>query len=160
MATTLDAARLIEREGRYLMSGIHIGDGTALLDDGIRLRLLTTAHTLGARLSGQDNPASKHHPDRSRLLRALGMNKNADVDSWDERAMIGHRYVLSSDGLINALGMDRFGECLVQARGFDVQQVADLLVDAGLKEGRAKTLDNLTIVVADIINIPNHDIHD
>jgi len=160
MATTLDAARLIEREGRYLMSGIHIGDGTALLDDGIRLRLLTTAHTLGAHLSSQDNPASKHHPDRSRLLRALGMNRNADVDSWDERAMAGHRYVLSTDGLVNALGMDRFGECLVQARGRVPQEVADLLVDAGLKAGRDKTIDNLTIVVADIADTPNHTIHD
>lgn len=160
MATTLDAARLLEREGRYLMSGIHIGDGIALLDDGIRLRLLTTAHTLGEYLSSQDNPASKHHPDRSRLLRALGMNKNADVDSWDERAVVGHRYVLSTDGLINALGMDRFGECLVQARGRDPQEVADLLVDAGLREGHTKTVDNLAIVVADIVNMLNHSIRD
>ena len=160
MATTLDAARLMEREGRYLVSGIHIGDGTALLDDGIRLRLLTTAHTLGAHLGSQDNPASKHHPDRSRLLRALGMHKDADVDSWDERAVAGHRYVLSTDGLIDALGMDRFGECILQARGRDPQDVADLLVDAGIEEGRAKSIDNLTIVVADIATMPNHPIDD
>ena len=156
MATTLDAARLAEQEGCYLMSGIHIGDGVAMVDDGIRLRLLTTAHTLGAHLSSQDNPASKHHPDRSRLLRALGMHKDADVDAWDERAMPGNRYVLTTDGLIDALGMDQFSECVLRMRGSDPQQLADRLVDSGLRASEipAKSIDNLTVVVADIARMP------
>jgi serine/threonine protein phosphatase PrpC len=156
MATTLDAARLAEQEGRYLMSGIHIGDGVAMMDDGIRLRLLTTAHTLGAHLSNQDNPASKHHPDRSRLLRALGMHKDADADTWDERAVPGNRYVLTTDGLIDALGMDRFSECVLGMRGSDPQQLADRLVDSGLRASGipAKGIDNLTVVVADIARMP------
>jgi serine/threonine protein phosphatase PrpC len=156
MATTLDAARLAEQEGRYLMSGIHIGDGVAMMDDGIRLRLLTTAHTLGAHLSNRDNPASKHHPDRSRLLRALGMHKDADADTWDERAVPGNRYVLTTDGLIDALGMDRFSECVLSMRGSDPQQLADRLVDSGLRASGipAKGIDNLTVVVADIARMP------
>lgn len=153
MATTLDAAQLVEDERGYLMSGIHIGDGLAIVDDGTQLRHLTTAHTLGSHLASQGNPASARHPERARLLRAIGLHKVADVDAWDERAVLGNRYVLSTDGLIDALGIDQFTRLLLRMRGTDPQQTAAILVDLGLEGSRvpAEEVDNLTVVVADII---------
>jgi serine/threonine protein phosphatase PrpC len=154
MATTLDAAQLVEEERGYRMYGIHIGDGLAIVDDGTQLRQLTTAHTLGSQLASQRNPASARHPERTRLLRAIGLHKVADVDAWDERAVLGNRYILSTDGLIDALGVDQFSRVLLRMRGADPQQAAATLVDFGLRSTRipAGELDNLTVVMADIVS--------
>jgi serine/threonine protein phosphatase PrpC len=153
MATTLDAAQLVGSDGSYRMVGVHIGDGLAVLDDGIQLRPLTTAHTLGAQLASRGNPASARHPDRDRLLRAIGLHKMGSVDSWNERAVIGHRYVLTTDGLTKALSFDQFARLLQRKRGTSPQHLAESLVTAASRTARipASDIDNLTVVVADVV---------
>ena len=153
MATTLDAVRLIAADGGYRMSGIHIGDGIVLVDDGTQIRQLTTPHTVGAELARQGNPASVRHPERGGLLHAIGLHDKTEADAWSEPAVIGSRFVLTTDGLIDALGLKKLFRYLEQMRGDDPQQVADAVITYALRHtaDSMASLDNLTIVVADIV---------
>jgi serine/threonine protein phosphatase PrpC len=153
MATTLDAVQLVPDDGGYRMSGVHIGDGLALVDDGIQIRQLTTPHTLGAELARQGNPASAHHPERAGLLQAIGLHDKTEADMWSQPALIGSRFILTTDGLIDALGLKKLFRYLEQMRGDDPEQVAEALIDRALQHpaGSTAALDNLTVVVADIV---------
>jgi len=152
MATTLDAVQLVPDDGGYRMSGVHIGDGLALVDDGTQIRQLTTPHTLGAELARQGNPASAHHPERAGLLRAIGLHDRTEADMWSQPALIGSRFILTTDGLINALGLKKLFRYLEQMRGDDPEQVAEALIGRALQHpADSAALDNLTIVVADLV---------
>jgi serine/threonine protein phosphatase PrpC len=153
MATTLDAVQLVPDDGGYRMVGVHIGDGLALVDDGTQIMQLTTPHTLGAELARQGNPASAHHPERAGLLRAIGLHDNTETDIWSQPALIGSRFILTTDGLINALGLKKLFRHLEEMRGDAPEQVAETLIGRALRHpaGSAAALDNLTVVVADIV---------
>jgi pSer/pThr/pTyr-binding forkhead associated (FHA) protein len=152
MATTFDGAQLITDTGGGIVRGIHIGDGCALRDDGSHIKTLTVPHTLGSRLARDGNPLADRHPDRARLLRVLGMPSVPEFDQWEERAVAGHRYVLSTDGLLNAMNTDELNAALVKLRGVRPEQAARILIDAVLHGSAAarKALDNLTVVIADV----------
>lgn len=152
MATTFDGAQLITELGGTVVRGIHIGDGRVLLDDGKHIKTLTVPHTLGGRLASEGNPAAARHPDRARLLRVLGTAAVPEFDQWEQRAVVGHRYVLSTDGVLNAMSEDELHEALVQLRGVRPDAAAKILVDSVLQGSNANRskLDNLTVVIADV----------
>jgi serine/threonine protein phosphatase PrpC len=147
MATTLDAVQLIAEDGHQRLLGTHIGDSFTVVDDGMRIRTLTVPHTLGAKMGGDAD-----HPERARLLRAIGLPNTAEVDVWEERAVAGHRYVLSTDGLLDALGQEVLYAAIRELRGLPPQNVADSLVQLGCQQSQVPegSLDNLTVVVADV----------
>ncbi|WP_162958262.1 FHA domain-containing protein [Nocardia yunnanensis] len=151
MATTLEAVRLGNREGRPVMLGVHIGDGLTILDDGVQLRELTVPHTLGAQLARKDHPEARRHPERGRLLRGIGL-PDAAPDLWCENAVAGQRYILSTDGIVKALGPNRLAAALAGLRHNDPPVAAAALIDLALRStGIApQQMDNLTVVIADV----------
>lgn len=153
MATTLDAMQLVPQGVGYRIFGVHIGDGYVLVDDGVRIRQLTSPHTLDVELIRQGSPSALHNSERSRLARAIGFAETSEIDSWSEPALIGMRFILTTDGIINALGVKRLLRSLERLRNDPPQRVADAVISFAEQDfaDSAVPLDNLTMVVADVV---------
>jgi len=134
---------------RYAL--VHVGDSRAyLLRDGA-LYQLTHDHTYVQTLidSGSiTREEAAQHPRRSLLTRALdGMNPvEADLSLRDAR--IGDRYLLCTDGLTGVVHEARIAEILREGEPVGcVTRLVDLAIEGGAP-------DNVTVVVADIIEMP------
>lgn len=126
----------------------HVGDSRAyLLRDG-RLGQLTEDHTLVARMveEGRLSPEeAHHHPQRSIITRALGVEDHVDVDLSTIELRAGDRMLLCSDGLSSMLDEDAIHDVLVAEQ--NAQGAAERLVDAANDAGGE---DNITVVVVDV----------
>lgn len=125
----------------------HVGDSRAyLLRDGV-LQQLTEDHTLVQRMVRegrltQDEAA--HHPQRSVLTRALGVDEDIPVDALSFDIHGGDRLLLCTDGLTSMLDRDQIQKILEDER--DPQAACEKLIDAA---NRAGGDDNITVIVLD-----------
>src|SRR5919108_614184 len=140
MGTTLTAA-LVEGDD---VSLAHVGDSRAYLLRENDLKLLTSDHSLVEELrrSGRlTDEQAEDHPQRSIITRALGPEREVEVDTMSYRARPGDVYLLCSDGLTTMVREERIAEILAESGS--LHQAVDRLVreanDAG---GR----DNITVV--------------
>ncbi len=151
MATTLDLVRLRRDETRgWRVEGAHIGDGQVLLQDSFGIRKLTREDTAGGRLAAVDPARAVRlaaDPEFNRLTSAVGFARQVDPELWWVRADREQRLVLTTDGLVSALGTDDICEVLRHSREDTPAVVADLLIRLAIK---ADAADNVTIIVADI----------
>jgi PPM family protein phosphatase len=140
MGTTLTAA-LVEGHD---VSFAHVGDSRAYLFRDNDLKLLTSDHSLVEELrrSGRlTDEQAEDHPQRSIITRALGPEREVEVDTMTYRARPGDVYLLCSDGLTTMVREERIAEILAESGS--LHHAVDRLVreanDAG---GR----DNITVV--------------
>jgi protein phosphatase len=140
MGTTLTAA-LVEGHD---VSFAHVGDSRAYLFRDNDLKLLTSDHSLVEELrrSGRlTDEQAEDHPQRSIITRALGPEREVEVDTMTYRARPADVYLLCSDGLTTMVREERIAEILAESGS--LHQAVDRLVreanDAG---GR----DNITVV--------------
>ncbi len=123
----------------------HVGDSRAYRLRGDRLEQLTQDHSLVAELerSGQLTPeAAEHHPQRSVITRALGPERDVEVDTHTHPARSGDVYVLCSDGLTGMISDDELSG-LVRAAP-TLEEAARSLVRAANQRGGK---DNITVVL-------------
>jgi PPM family protein phosphatase len=144
MGTTLTAAA-IAGGGRWLQLA-HVGDSRAYLLRGERLRQLTTDHTIvgelvrDGRLTADE---AAHHPERSVLTRAVGLDPQLEVDAPPPLELeAGDEVLLCSDGLTDPLAEDRIAEILLAED--DGQAACQALVAAANAAGGP---DNVTVVL-------------
>ena len=144
MGTTLTAL-LVEDARAHLA---HVGDSRAyLLRDGA-FQQLTEDHTLVQRMvrEGRITPEqAEHHPQRSILTRALGVDDELAPDPLTLDIHEGDRILLCTDGLTGMLGEDEIRQVLENEP--DAQRAADALVGAA---NRAGGDDNITVIVVDV----------
>ena len=144
MGTTLTLAVL---GGDGSMDLAHIGDSRAyLLRDGT-LQRLTRDHSLVAEMieSGELDPAAaSSHPFRSVITRALGMERNVDVDTSDHRLEPGDRVLLCSDGLTNMVEEDD-----IAGIAGDAESPGDAVWGLIAAANQAGGIDNISVVAAD-----------
>ena len=96
---------------------------------------------LGHRKLGLTDEQAEDHPQRSIITRALGPERDVEVDTMTYRARPGDVYLLCSDGLTTMIKEDRIAEILREAPTLD--EAADRLVaEANEAGGR----DNITVV--------------
>jgi protein phosphatase len=151
LASTLDAAVLSMQSGTPWVHGVHVGDGIALLQRPRRTEVvwLTRAHTLGAEMRTANPIAlANTHPQAGRLMRAVGFADEVRPDEWQEPAEAGQRYIIASDGLINALGEAGLLNALAELRVTDPGTCARTLIAKAINAGAD---DNATVVVADVV---------
>ncbi|MDQ3403867.1 MAG: protein phosphatase 2C domain-containing protein [Actinomycetota bacterium] len=149
MATTLIVAALVAREGGWFVRGAHVGDSITIVQND-RIQVLTSAHTLAAELVSAGHLTEEEgarHPNRAALVRAVGMESSIRPDVWERPAVAGDRYLLSSDGLTDALGAD-LSTWLDRLRTADATQCAETLVRSACEAGAR---DNVTVVIADVL---------
>jgi PPM family protein phosphatase len=140
MGTTLTAA-LVEGDE---VGFAHVGDSRAYLFRDGELKLLTSDHSLVEELRRQGrltDEQAEDHPQRSIITRALGPEREVEVDTMTYRARPGDVYILCSDGLTTMVKEDRIAEILRESSTLD--QAADsLITEANEAGGR----DNITVV--------------
>ena len=141
MGTTLTAA-LVGEDGVSLG---HVGDSRAyLLRDG-ELEQITRDHSLVAELerTGQIGPGeAEHHPQRSIITRALGPERDVDVDTYTVTGRAGDVFLLCSDGLTSMISSDEVGSIVRSAA--TLGEAADSLVRSANQSGGK---DNITVVL-------------
>ncbi len=151
MATTLDLVRLRRDETRgWRVEGAHLGDGQVLLQDSFGIRKLTREDTAGGRLAAVDPARAVRlaaDPEFNRLTSAVGFARQVDPELWWVHADREQRLVLTTDGLVSALGTDDICEVLRHSRQDTPAVVAGLLIRLAIQ---ADAPDNVTIIVADI----------
>ncbi|MDQ4145938.1 MAG: Stp1/IreP family PP2C-type Ser/Thr phosphatase, partial [Actinomycetota bacterium] len=125
----------------------HVGDSRAyLLRDG-RLQQITEDHTLVARMvkEGRLQPEeAEHHPQRSIITRALGVDAEVEVDLDSLEVQPGDRLMLCSDGLSSMIDHDSIATALKEQAA--PQDAADELIKRANDAGGE---DNITVVVID-----------
>jgi serine/threonine protein phosphatase PrpC len=144
MGTTLTALRFVGSQ----VGLVHVGDSRAYLLRANVLSQITHDDTYVQYLvdSGKLTPdEAKDHPRKSVILRALlGTDVEPDVSIREARA--GDRYLLCSDGLSDVVSAETIADTLLIE---DPQECADRLVELALRGGGP---DNVTVIVADVIN--------
>lgn len=144
MAATCTAALV---RGRVALIA-HVGDSRAYLLRGGRLAQLTDDHSVVAQLvrEGRLSPeAAAIHPGRSVVYRALGTERDVDVDTLDVVLEAGDRLLLCSDGLSNMLTN---GEIAAVLRAVaETGPAVEALVARANAAGGA---DNITAVLVDV----------
>lgn len=144
MGTTMTAVAL--HEGTLHLA--HVGDSRAyLLRDG-SISQLSRDHTLVARMVDEGKLTQEQaeaHPQRSILTRALGAERDVEVEESEIALLPGDRVLLCSDGLTAVLA-DEDIRRLAQMEQ-DAQQACRVLIDEANARGGP---DNITTVVIDV----------
>jgi PPM family protein phosphatase len=126
----------------------HVGDSRAyLLSDGA-LEQLTEDHTLVSRMvrEGKIRPEeAQHHPQRSIITRALGVDSEVEVDLLDIELHLGDRLLICSDGLSSLVGDDSIQTSLREIS--DPQEAAERLVAQANDAGGD---DNITVIILEM----------
>jgi serine/threonine protein phosphatase PrpC len=145
MGTTLTA--ILASDGKAHVA--HVGDSRAyLLRDG-KLQQLTEDHTLVQRMVREGRLTEEeahHHPQRSIVTRALGVDENIPIDELTLDLKQGDRLLLCTDGLSGMLDRDTIQEILLGEP--DPQAACDRLVE---QANRAGGDDNITVVLLDVV---------
>jgi protein phosphatase len=144
MGTTLTALRFIGSQ----VGLVHVGDSRAYLMRGNQLTQITHDDTYVQYLvdAGKLTPdEAKDHPRKSVILRAL-LGTEVEPDVSIREARHGDRYLLCSDGLSDVVSAETIADTLHIE---DPQECADRLVELALRGGGP---DNVTVIVADVIN--------
>jgi PPM family protein phosphatase len=143
MGTTMTAAAVA---GDRWLQLAHVGDSRAYLLRGGRLRQLTTDHTVVGELVREGRltaDEAAHHPERSVLTRAVGLDPQLEVDALPPLELsVGDQVLLCSDGLTDPLAEGRITEILL-AEG-DGQAACQALIAAANAAGGP---DNVTVVL-------------
>jgi serine/threonine protein phosphatase PrpC len=125
----------------------HVGDSRAYLFRSGTLLQLTEDHTLVQRMVREGKISQEeagHHPQRSILTRALGVEDGIDVDELTLDLHAGDRIVLCTDGLTSMVEDESILQILQEER--DPQAAADRMVHEANDAGGE---DNITVIVMD-----------
>ncbi|HEX2050769.1 MAG TPA: Stp1/IreP family PP2C-type Ser/Thr phosphatase [Actinomycetota bacterium] len=126
----------------------HVGDSRAYLFRAGELSQLTEDHTLVERMVREgrlSKDEAQHHPQRSIITRALGVDATVDVDVLSVELSEGDRLLLCSDGLTSMIDTGAIARILSDEA--DPQAAADRLVEEANGAGGE---DNITVVVVDM----------
>ena len=153
MGTTLIAmALIVGADGQERLAMANVGDSRAYRLRGGALEQITEDHSLVESLVRQGRITAEeaaNHPQRNIITRALGVDPQVEVDSWELPAVPGDRFLLCSDGLFNEVEPDVIAAILGRLDDPDAA-VAELVRLANEGGGR----DNITCVVVDVLDGP------
>ena len=126
----------------------NVGDSRVYLWRGGELKQVSADHSYVQELLSEgfiSAAEARVHPRRNIVTRALGIEGNVSADSWTLPMLVGDRYVLCSDGLVDEVDDEQIASILRASS--DAQQAADALVAAANANGGR---DNVTVVVVDV----------
>ena len=150
MGTTLTAVALVQENGEDHLAVANVGDSRAYLFQRGDLVQVSEDHSLVGELEREGQLTREEalvHPQRSIITRALGMDPQIEVDTWQLLPYAGDRLLLCSDGLTNEVPDDRIASTLRRI-GDPQEAAADLVRQARAHGGN----DNITVVVVDVVD--------
>lgn len=152
MGTTVVALAVVRDDSDEMhLASANVGDSRMYRLEEDRLVQMTLDHSLVAELTraGQlSEEEASQHPQRNVLTRALGVDDEVMVDHWLFPAIVGHRYLLCSDGLVNEVSDGDIADAL--RRFEDPNDAAEALVE---EANRAGGRDNVTVLVVDVVDV-------
>ena len=146
MGTTVCALSLVGER----LSIVNVGDSRVYTVRDGRFSQVSHDHSYVAELvdAGEITWAqARSHPNRNIVTRALGIEPDIDVDLWEVPAIVGDRFLLCSDGLVDEVVDDAIAELLNHFP--DPQQAAEELVRLANHNGGH---DNISVVIVDVID--------
>lgn len=144
MGTTLTAVYMPGDARAYYC---HIGDSRLYLYRDGELKQLTKDHTYVAELVSKGMITAEEafvHPERHKLLQALGVEESISVDSCHFDLEPQDKLLLCSDGLSDML---RDSEIAGLLAGENAEQIADALLERALDNGGR---DNVSLILIDL----------
>jgi PPM family protein phosphatase len=128
----------------------HVGDSRAyLLRDG-EFTQVTEDHTVVGRMEREGKLTKEEaarHPHRNVITRALGIEVDVDVDTWELELTEGDRLLICSDGLNGMLDDSDIRQILMQ-EGDPNGAVQRLIDEANAAGGE----DNITVILLDAVS--------
>ena len=151
MGTTV--VMMAERNGEFTVA--HVGDSRAYIFDQRELCRLTKDHSYVQQLVDQgiikDEDAEKH-PQKNRILRALGISKEVDVEISQpicpSRDAI---FMLCSDGMCGMMNDFEMLHVFLQKMKGDLNDLVSDLISGALSNGG---LDNVTVTSVKVEDSP------
>ena len=128
----------------------NIGDSRAYLRRGTRVTQITKDHSFVQQLLDEGRISEEealHHPQRSLVTRVFTGRPDDRPDLSMRELRIGDRLLLASDGLTDYVAESTVADLLRSEE--PAGKVADQLIAISL---RASTRDNVTVIVADVID--------
>ncbi|MDO9176145.1 MAG: SpoIIE family protein phosphatase, partial [Actinomycetota bacterium] len=151
MGTTLTAmVVLADSSSPRRLALVNVGDSRTYVMRGGRLRRVTIDHSYVQELVSTGHITeyeARSHPRRNIVTRALGIEPHVRVDTWVMPFVLGDRYVLCSDGLVDEVDDDEIAAIVGGLSS--PQAVADALVELANEHGGR---DNVTVVVVDVLD--------
>ncbi|MBR4874335.1 MAG: Stp1/IreP family PP2C-type Ser/Thr phosphatase [Clostridia bacterium] len=141
MGTTITAC--IADDNR--ITAAQVGDSRLYLIREDKITQITKDHSLvemlleNGRITKEE---AKHHPQKNVITRAVGTEKNVEVDMYEFTANKGDVILLCSDGLVNMVENEEILSVIISRDALD--SAADKLVDAAENAGGT---DNITVVL-------------
>ncbi len=128
----------------------NVGDSRAYLWRDNELKQVSADHSYVQELLSEGlitAAEARTHPRRNIVTRALGIEGDVNADSWVLPMVVGDRYVLCSDGLVDEVDDDQIA--LILRSQVHPQGAANQLVQVANDNGGR---DNITVVVVDIVD--------
>ena len=149
MGTTVCALTIIDDR----IAIANVGDSRVYTVRGGVLSQVSQDHSYVAELVNAGEitwTQARSHPHRNIVTRALGIEPDVAVDLWEFPAVVGERFLLCSDGLVDEVVDDQIAQ-LLQSNP-DPQAAAVELVKIANSNGGH---DNISVVVIDVIEGEN-----
>ena len=127
----------------------NVGDSRVYLWRGGELKQVSADHSYVQELLTEgyiSADEARVHPRRNIVTRALGIEGDVNADSWVLPMLVGDRYVLCSDGLVDEVDDEQLAQMLRETP--DPQTAANRLVAAANENGGR---DNVTVIVVDVV---------
>lgn len=143
MGTTFTLVKIIDNK---LFLG-HIGDSRAYLIRQGKIMQMTTDHTMVNELlksEGITQAQAVGHPYKHVLSRALGVEKNIDIEEKSFKIEPGDHILLSTDGLHGFLSDEEIIKIFEESK-YNIEETGQKLLEEALKKGGK---DNITFIIA------------
>jgi serine/threonine protein phosphatase PrpC len=150
MGTTVTGVALTGTDDAVALVVFNVGDSrTYRLHEG-ELTRVTIDHSYVQELVDRGEitlSEARIHPNRNIVTRALGIDEDIEVDTSEQSAIVGDRYLACSDGLVDELDDSEILDVLTASP--DPQVAADELTRrANAAGGR----DNVSVIVVDLVD--------
>lgn len=142
MATTVVALFLDGNKATYA----HVGDSRLYrYRDGAFEQMTKDHSVLNEELSKRSMTPEEiaNFPYKHRMTRAVGTNRNLEIDCAEEKLSVGDIFLLCTDGLTNMLDDNDIKQAIVTNKG-NIAATGEYLVDEANRRGGK---DNITIVL-------------
>ena len=132
-----------------IVSLAHVGDSRAYLWQRGRLEPLTSDHSLvemQVKAGTLTRESALNHQDQNVLLRALGRERDVDVELNEAPVQAGDYVLLCSDGLTKMVPELDMSSAIADLR--EPQEICEELIAAANRNGGT---DNVTVVIVEVV---------
>ncbi len=122
----------------------HVGDSRAYLVSNDNIKQLTVDHSMVQQMIDDGKltvEQAKDYPNKNIITRALGIDKNVDIDYYIDDKTENSMVLMCTDGLTNYLDEKTILNCCLHNEG---ENIIDKLISSANNGGGS---DNITVVV-------------